>query len=317
MDPRIHGDGEGEGLADGMEEDAEGRVLIAPREERAEAENEEDLNGGERPPSGLKEEAEDQEEEGGEEEDNLDNAEGDEAGDGIFEACPEIFGEAFPDFGEAGVHAAGDEAGAVLVEEAEAGGFDFASEGDIFDEVVPDFFVAANGLVGGAAEEDELSVGDAEAAVGEGEPLREKEEDENVDEGEDQHFAPASGDLARPEREEIGLFFFHGGEGGSDGIGSVERIGIGEEEEVALGVLGELPAGPRFSGPTFWERSAFEEVEAGFGGHSLGDDVGGLIGGVVVEDDPLEIGVGLGKERIEAGRESKFFVAGGNEDRDF
>ena len=128
-----------------------------------------------------------------------------EGGKISVEAGIEIFGEAFPDFGEAVVHAAADERdgvswiGTVEVENLESCLTHVTGDGDIFDHVIANRFVAMDFVVGGAPKENELAVGSAETAEATWGPVREVEKNKKVNEWNDEFFAPAERFEVRPK----------------------------------------------------------------------------------------------------------------------
>ena len=128
-----------------------------------------------------------------------------EGGKISVEAGIEIFGEAFPDFGKAVVHSAADESngvswiGTVEVEDFESCLAHVAGDGDIFDHVIANRFVAMDFVVGGATKENELAVGGAKAAEATWGPVREVEKNKKMDEWNDEFFAPGEGFEVRPK----------------------------------------------------------------------------------------------------------------------
>ena len=128
-----------------------------------------------------------------------------EGGKISVEAGIEIFGEAFPDFGEAVVRPAADERdgvswiGTVEVEDLESCLAHVAGDGDIFDHVIANRFVAMDFVVGGATKENELAVGGAKTAEATRGPVREVEKNEEMDEWNDEFFALAEGFEVRPK----------------------------------------------------------------------------------------------------------------------
>ena len=93
----------------------------------------------------------------------------------------EIFGKAFPDFGKAVVHAAADESdgvswiGTVEVDDLETCLAHVAGDGDVFDHVIANRFVAMDLVVSAATKENELAVGGAKTAEATRGPVREVE----------------------------------------------------------------------------------------------------------------------------------------------
>jgi len=128
-----------------------------------------------------------------------------EGGKISVEAGIEIFGEAFPDLGEAVVHPAANESngvswiGTVEVEDLESCLAHVAGDGDIFDHVIANRFVAMDFVVGAATKENELAVGGAKAAESTWGPVREVEKNKKVDEWNDEFFAPAERFEVRPK----------------------------------------------------------------------------------------------------------------------
>ena len=120
-----------------------------------------------------------------------------EGGKISVEAGIEIFGEPFPDFGKAVVHATADESdgvswiGTVEVDDLETCLAHVAGDGDIFDHVIANRFVAMDLVVSAATKENELAVGGAKAAEATWGPVRQVEKNKNVDEWNDEFFAPA------------------------------------------------------------------------------------------------------------------------------
>jgi len=128
-----------------------------------------------------------------------------EGGKISVEAGVEIFGEAFPDFGEAVVHPAANESngvswiGTVEIEDFESRLAHVAGYGDIFDHVIANRFVAMDLVVSAATKENELAVGGAKAAEATCGPVRQVEKNKKVDEWNDEFFAPAERFQVRPE----------------------------------------------------------------------------------------------------------------------
>ncbi len=90
------------------------------------------------------------------------------------------------------------------------------------------------------------------------------------------------------------------------------EVGIEEEEKVAGGFLSALVAGPGFAVPVFRERFAGDG-----GGVVLLGNLGGLVVGLVVDDDDLVGWLGLVVERGQKGLEVLFFVSSRDDDGDF
>lgn len=117
---------------------------------------------------------------------------GSEEKEAIVMAGEDIFGEAVANGGPMGVHTAVDE----LVAEGHAEllfvSFDILGEDDVFDDLVADGGVAADGVIGRAMEEKTLAVGGSEAGVvGVVDGVEgEIGEDGEVDERDDKAFAP-------------------------------------------------------------------------------------------------------------------------------
>ena len=120
-----------------------------------------------------------------------------EGGKISVEAGIEIFGEAFPDFGKAVVHPAADERdgvswiGTVEVEDHESCLTHVTGDGDIFDHVIANRFVAMDFVVGAATKENELAVGGAKTTEATRGPVREVEKNKKMNEWNDEFFAPA------------------------------------------------------------------------------------------------------------------------------
>ena len=128
-----------------------------------------------------------------------------EGGKISVEAGIEIFGEPFPDFGKAVVHAAADESdgvswiGTVEVEDLEPCLAHVAGDGDIFNHVIANRFVPMDLVVGTATKENELTVGGAKAAEATWGPVRQVEKNKKVDEWNDEFFAPTERFEVRPK----------------------------------------------------------------------------------------------------------------------
>ncbi len=116
-----------------------------------------------------------------------------------------IFGKALPDFGKAVVHPAADERdgvswiGTVEVDDLESCLAHVAGDGDIFDHVIANRFVAMDLVVSAATKENELAVGGAKAAEATWGPVRQVEKNEKVDEWNDEFFAPTERFKVRPK----------------------------------------------------------------------------------------------------------------------
>ncbi len=116
-----------------------------------------------------------------------------------------IFGKALPDFGKAVVHPAADERdgvswiGTVEIENFEPCLAHVAGDGNIFDHVIANRFVAMDFVVGAATKENELAVGGAKAAEATWGPVRQVEKNKKVDEWNDEFFAPTERFEVRPE----------------------------------------------------------------------------------------------------------------------
>ncbi len=128
-----------------------------------------------------------------------------EGGKISVEAGIEILCEAFPDFGKAVVHPAANESngvswiGSVEVEDLESCLTHVTGDGDIFDHVIANRFVAMDFVVGGATKENELAVGGAKAAEATCGPVRQVEKNKKVDDRNDEFFAPAERFKVRPK----------------------------------------------------------------------------------------------------------------------
>lgn len=116
-----------------------------------------------------------------------------------------IFGESFPDFWKASVHPASDQGdgvsgvGSIEVEDFEAGLAHVPSDGYILDQMATDGVVAFDFIVRVASKEKELAIGGTEATDVTPGPVRHVQKDEEMDEGDDQLFAPAEGFEIRPK----------------------------------------------------------------------------------------------------------------------
>ncbi len=128
-----------------------------------------------------------------------------ESGKISVKAGIEIFGKAFPDFGKAVVHPAADERdgvswiGTIEVEDLESCLTHVTGDGDIFDHVIANRFVAMDLVVSAATKENELAVGGAKAAEATCGPVRQVEKNKKVDEWNDEFFAPTERFEVRPK----------------------------------------------------------------------------------------------------------------------
>ena len=79
------------------------------------------------------------------------------------------------------------------------------------------------------------------------------------------------------------------------GAGAVRRVGIGEEQQLALRRRGALVTRPRLADPAVGQLRAVDDAEAtrvpvGHGGRTLG----GVVVAPIVDDDHLEVRIGRG-----------------------
>lgn len=264
LKPGVEGDGENKNLAKGVEDGAEVTLAKAVGEGEAKGENDKNLRPNERAVSGSEEKVE-----GSEEEENLDQLKRKEGGDVSVKAGVKIFGKALPDFAKAGVHAATDEGdgmprtGAIKVKDLKAGWAHISGEGDIFHEVMSDRLMPPDLGVGRTTKENKLPVGGTETAERSLGPVREVEKNKQVDEWNDKFFAPALRFEEGPKGEKISFLCMGEGDGLGDCAIGKAGVGIDKKKIIALGLLGELMASPRFSDPVWGQWLARDEADTG------------------------------------------------------
>jgi len=329
VDPTAEADADGEEHAEWMQEAPKPGGAHADGEDDADEVDEGDLGKGDRKLGGDQ-----QEDEREEELDELRGADEAVQGEVALERGADVLGEAVANLDKAVIHAAIGKPGGVAIDKAHAlrdAAGDFAAEGQILDDVIVDCLVAADALIGGATEEEELAVRGAQCAKETfrqtrrerdagldklDKPLGRPREGDDVEDGDDHFLAKADGDEAGPGGKEIGAGVMRHGEGGGDGGGGMDGIGIGEDEPMAGGDLGELVAGPVFADPAVRQGGAGEEAVTGVRGKEFRGYGAGTVRGGVVKDDEFEVRVILGDEGGEALGDGALFIAGGDENRD-
>ena len=151
--------------------------------------------------------------------------------------------------------------------------------------MAPDFFI------GCAAKEKELAVGGAEGCGSSPHPVWEIEKDEEMDEGNDQVFTPAFGLEVGPKGKKVGIFPLGKTDGMAEGDVRESGVGIDKNQEFPLGLPGQLVAGPGLAGPSFGKFFSGNQTNPRITLGSLANNLGCLVGGVVVEDEHFEIWV--------------------------
>ena len=204
---------------------------------------------------------------------------------------------------------------AIRNDEAVASAFDQHGQVLVLDDGGLQLFVAANRIVDAALDEDELPVGDGILAAGVidlagGKPDRQPGENQRQDDA-----LPESGDFLpghNGEQVRVGLLRHSKdrGEGGRKG----EGIGIDEAEPVRAGEADSLEEGVRLAGPTGRKLGAVEHGQAGVAGGAALQYLRRGVGGAVVQDDQLEIGIGLGEQAVDTALDVAGLVAGRDDD---
>ena len=166
-------------------------------------------------------------------------------------AGQDVLGEAGAHGRPVVVHAAAYQPGAVGHAQPQPLGLDTPGQDHILHHLLAHRFMAAHGGVGGAAKGQALAIGRGKGGPG-GVMHRQDgqvAQDGQGHEGHHQPFSPGHGLLRGPDGEQIGLAAGHevgdGRHGGWRGL----HVGIQEEQDVALGGLGQLVAGPVFAQP--------------------------------------------------------------------
>ena len=178
--------------------------------------------------------------------------------------------------------------------------------------------MAAEPLVGVAAEEEELAVGDlvdrARAAVhalGAAVAREDELEDLRLHEP-----LPEGAHLLRAgDGEERRVGGAERGDGARVQLGTVPGVGVGEEEELAARRRGAGRARPLLAEPFVGERRRLEYAQPPVPRRGLARDVGGAVGGVVVHDDELEPRIARREHRPHEPPDVPPLVAAGDDHR--
>lgn len=119
--------------------------------------------------------------------------------------------------------------------------------------------------------------------------------------------------MGGPDGEEVGVGTgLVVGEGGKGGGGKGD-ISIDEEKEGGLGDLAKLVAGPVFAEPARGEWLTRDDGKFVRGGSGAGEG-GGVVGGIIIEEDNFIVGVGLVAEGGDGFGDDGRFIAGGDKD---
>ena len=189
-----------------------------------------------------------------------------------------------------------------------------AWEADSIVHGVLEAFVTAAGVIGIAADEEELAASRGGAwVVGRPHPCKGQIAEQNEeDHRDDERFGERARFLVWKAAQERRVQRLCSGEGTGKAIGREPHIGIGEEQVRALGVLTHAPAGVLLAVPAGGERDAGDEFDAGVRRGEAGDDRARAIGALIVVDENLKIGVSLREQRSDDRFDVAFFVASGD-----
>jgi hypothetical protein len=119
------------------------------------------------------------------------------------------------------------------------------------------------------------------------------------------------------ERKHIGTVLFQRMDRAPEKCGSVPRVGIREEDELPFGSLCRLVTSPWLAEPSRRERFPLQHSKCA--GSSETDSPGqlpGSVGRAIVHDENGELGIVLGRERIEASLDIPSLVPRGDDDGD-
>ncbi len=221
------------------------------------------------------------------------------------------------DGAESAVHADGGQIGGDGGADGETGGGDGAGERDVFDEGGPDAGMSADGFVDGAADEEELAVGEGAAAggVARGDPAV-PDDDHGAAKWHKQTLPEADAAIAKPEADQIKTMLMRVVNGRAEGVRVEADIGVEEEQPVAASAGSAERAGVRFAQPAGGEHAVVDDVAARVGGGESVGKLRGGVGGAVVDDDQLEKGAALGEHGLRGGGEVVLLVPGGEDDGD-
>ena len=197
-------------------------------------------------------------------------------------------------------------------------GLDLPRQGQVFDDGGAHGAVAADALVGGAAKQQRLAHGRGQGR--ESQPVAQRQGREAVDdpreEGHDELLAQRFHLLARETAQQVSPFADERRGEGAQRLGLVVGVGVGEEEQFAVGLGRQLGAGPVLAPPARLQRPAGQHAQPGVGRRQSRQDAARAVGRFVIQHQHLEIGVILGQKRRHAALDVGFLVAGGHEDGD-
>lgn len=225
----------------------------------------------------------------------------------------EIFFPTGPHGWEGAVHADADESLAAAKPDGIAGAFDELGKSHIFEHFPGDTGMATDGIIGIAANQDELAVGGSSFVARivdfvEGEISVEAA----VDEGDERFFVPSVHYLFGRKGDQRCVRLIRDLQGVRGRILLVHCVSIGEEEPIARGLLRAEPHGVVFADPAWRRSGSFEQAHLGRLADKSTDDFGSAIGGLIVDHENFG-DFGLLGQRFDTGGDDGFFVAGGDD----
>jgi hypothetical protein len=131
-----------------------------------------------------------------------------------------------------------------------------------------------------------------------------------------QPLAPGDGRLRRPDGEHVGRVGVHLGHERRQRARPPLHVGVGEEQDLPLRGLGQLPAGPIFADPAAGQRRPRQHAQPRVAGRRGAGGRGRAVLRMVVENQELKAGVILRQQARDGVADDRGFVAGGDEDGD-
>jgi hypothetical protein len=103
--------------------------------------------------------------------------------------------------------------------------------------------------------------------------------------------------------------------GGRERAGQEDTVGVGQQQQLAGRVFGELPEGVGLPFPAGEQRAAAEHPDAGVAREVLGDPAGAVVGMVVEDQDLQRSAVILREQRSDTRRKRRRLVPGRDQHR--
>ncbi len=131
-----------------------------------------------------------------------------------------------------------------------------------------------------------------------------------------QALSPGMHFLAGKTGQQIGLFPFQGSYKGAQRAWHMPGIGIGEEKQIALGLVRQLAAGPVLAQLAFRRGNSLQHTQAWFRSCQVFQDRSSPIFRLVVQDKQLKKRIILRQQRSNTAGNVLLFIPGREQDRD-